>query len=418
MALLTNAPRGTQDVLPKESYIWQYVEKCCLEVAAAHGYKEIRFPTFEHTELFTRGVGDTTDVVEKEMYTFLDKAKRSITLRPEGTAGTVRAALQSGILNDALPVKAAYITSCFRYDKPQAGRLREFHQFGIENLGAQAPQTDVEIIEVANGLMKKLGMKDISLELNSIGCPKCRPAFDKALIDYLNQHKDKLCKECQDRLERNPLRVLDCKKEACQEIVKDAPVGLDYLCEECADHFEGVKTGLEAINIPFTVVPKTVRGLDYYTKTVFEFTSNALGAQSTVCGGGRYDGLVEILGGKPTPGIGFGMGIERLILILKAQNLLNIEDTTPDLYIASIGEAANLKALQLATELRTQGYWVEFDQMGRSLKSQMKYADKIDAKYSVVLGDDELQAEVCNLKNMQNGETVETSFKDIIEKLK
>lgn len=414
MAQPMKAPRGTQDVLPKDSFIWQYIEQTCLQTAHTFGYRELRTPTFEHTELFQRGVGDTTDVVEKEMYTFLDKSDRSLTLRPEGTAGTVRASLESGIINDGLPLKASYITSCFRYDKPQAGRLREFHQFGVENFGPQNPAADVEIISLAHTTMEALGLQDVQLKINSIGCPTCRKAYHEALQTHLQSQAGSLCTDCQNRLERNPLRVLDCKIDGEKEVVKTAPRGIDYLCAECKDHFAGVQKGLDSLGIPYEIDSNIVRGLDYYTKTVFEFVSDALGAQSTVCGGGRYDGLVEILGGKPTPAVGFGMGLERLILILKAQNAHLPQEKKPALYIASAGEKGQEKALELATQLRKAGAWVEFDVMDKSTKGQMKYADKIGAKYAMVLGDTELATNSAEMKNMETGDVITLFFEDII----
>ncbi len=316
MALVTKAIKGTKDVLPKDVYKNQYIEATCLGVAEQFGYKEIRTPVFEHTELFQRGVGDTTDVVQKEMYTFDDKGGRSITLRPEGTAGAVRSYLENGLCNEALPQKVCYNTSCYRYEKPQAGRLREFHQFGVECFGSASPLADAEIIALAKAIFDNLEVKDLSLEINSIGCPTCRAEYHKALKEYFNARKDELCDTCKDRLDRNPMRILDCKSPVCSEIAKDAPVMLDYLCEECKEHFDKVQEYLKAQRIEFNINPKIVRGLDYYTKTVFEFVSDSIGAQGTVCGGGRYDGLVEELGGQKTASLGFGMGLERLMLLM------------------------------------------------------------------------------------------------------
>ena len=319
MALITKAIKGTKDVLPKDVYKNQYIEATCLETAENFGFKEIRTPVFEHTELFQRGVGDTTDVVQKEMYTFDDKGGRSITLRPEGTAGAARSFLESGMCNEALPQKVCYLTSCYRYEKPQAGRLREFHQFGVECFGTESPLADAEIIALAKSLFERLGLKNIHLELNSIGCPKCRAEYHKALKEYFELKKGDLCQTCLDRLDRNPMRILDCKSPICSDIAKDAPVVLDYLCDDCKEHFEKVKKYLDTMNIEYQINPQIVRGLDYYTKTVFEFVSDAIGSQGTVCGGGRYDGLIEELGGQKTPSLGFGMGLERIGLVMESE---------------------------------------------------------------------------------------------------
>ena len=417
MGEIVKSLKGFQDILPRESYKWQFVENITRETASLFGFQEIRFPTVEYTGLFQRSVGDTTDVVQKEMYTFLDKGNRSVTLRPEGTAGTVRAVLQNGLLNDALPLRLSYITSCFRNENPQAGRLREFHQFGVEVFGTQSPSADVEVISVAQEIFHRLGLKNITLEINSIGCPKCRQHYHKALKDYFEARKEELCPTCLERLEKNPLRILDCKSPVCKEIAKDAPIGLDYLCEECEEHFAGVKKRLETIGIAYTVNPRIVRGLDYYTKTVFEFISNDLGAQSTVCGGGRYDGLIETMGGNPTPGLGFGMGLERLMLVLAAQNIEIPKPSVCQLYLGSIGEAATLKTLELVQQLRKDGYYAECDVMGRSVKAQMKYANKIGARLSAVIGDSELENQTLVLKDMQSGETIETTFSGLSEKV-
>lgn len=413
MKLLTKAPRGTQDTLPGESYKWQFVENLALDTARLFGFKEIRVPTFEHTELFKRSVGDTTDVVQKEMFTFEDRGGRSLSLRPEGTAGTVRAALENGILNDALPVKLSYVVSCFRNERPQAGRFKEFHQFGVEMFGAAAPGADAEVIGVANDIFDQLGIRNLELQINSIGCPECRAKYQEALKEYFGAHIDTLCETCKERLEKNPMRLLDCKVDGCAEIAKDAPLILDYICDDCRKHFEMTKVNLQAMDIRFVVNPRIVRGLDYYTRTVFEFVSNDLGAQSTVCGGGRYDGLVETLGGKPTPALGFAMGLERLLMILDKQGIEIPAPQPCDLYIASIGEGAALKAAQLTSLLRKEGFYVEFDTVGRSLKAQMKYADKLGARLSMVLGDDEVNSCRAKLKDMGDGETKEIEFKDL-----
>lgn len=410
MALITKAIKGTKDVLPNESYKNQYIEATCLGVAENFGYKEMRTPVFEHTELFQRGVGDTTDVVQKEMYTFDDKGGRSITLRPEGTAGAARAFLENGLSNEALPQKICYLTSCYRYEKPQAGRLREFHQFGIECFGATSPLADAEMISLAKQIFDELGVKDLHLELNSIGCPECRAEYHKALKEYFSQYKDKLCDTCNDRLERNPMRILDCKSPVCSEIAKGAPVVLDYLCDECREHFQKVKSYLDAANIEYIVNPQIVRGLDYYTKTVFEFVSDAIGSQGTVCGGGRYDGLLEELGGQHTPSLGFAMGLERLQLVMEAQGCNFPEPSRPDLFIVAMGEKATLKAVEIAKDMRDEGFSVVYDLNGRSLRAQMKYADKLGAKFNVVIGDNEVENKVVTLKDMATGESSEINL--------
>ena len=407
MALITNAIKGTLDTLPSGSYKIQYIEAAVREIAENYGFYEMRTPVFEHTELFQRSVGETTDVVQKEMYTFKDKGDRSITLKPEGTAGAVRAFLEHGLFNEAMPQKIYYLTPCYRYEKPQAGRLREFHQFGVECFGAGGAAQDAEIILLANEVFNYLGVNNISLEINSIGCPECRKKYQEALKGYFRAHYDDLCDTCKGRLEKNPMRILDCKSPVCSEIAKDAPKILDYLCDDCNEHFELVKKYLSANNIDFTVNPTIVRGLDYYTRTVFEFVSNEIGAQGTVCGGGRYDGLVEEMGGKPTPACGFGLGLERLMLLMDTQKTEFPERKKCDLYIASMGENANIKASALATDLRNEGLSAQFDTVGRSVKAQMKYADKIGALYTVVLGDSELESGKALLKNMADGTQTE-----------
>ena len=414
MALITKAIKGTKDVLPSESYKNQYIEATCLGVAENFGYKEMRTPVFEHTELFQRGVGDTTDVVQKEMYTFDDKGGRSITLRPEGTAGAARSFLENGLSNEALPQKICYLTSCYRYEKPQTGRLREFHQFGIECFGAASPLADAEMIALAKQIFDELGVKDLHLEINSIGCPKCRAEYHKALKEYFTSSIDELCDTCRDRLDRNPMRILDCKSPVCSEIAKDAPVVLDYLCDECREHFEKTKSYLDASNIEYIVNPQIVRGLDYYTKTVFEFVSDSIGSQGTVCGGGRYDGLIEELGGQHTPSLGFGMGLERLQLVMEAQGCEFPEPSRPDLFIVAMGDKATLKAIEIAKDMRDEGYSVVYDLNGRSLRAQMKYADKCNAKYNVVIGDNEVDTKTAILKDMATGEQSEISLETFV----
>lgn len=415
MALITNAIKGTLDVLPKESYKIQYVESAVREIAENFGFYEMRTPVFEHTELFQRSVGETTDVVQKEMYTFADKGGRSITLRPEGTAGAARAFLENGLFNEALPQKIYYLTSCYRYEKPQAGRLREFHQFGVEAFGAGSPAQDAEIIALANEVFNYLGVKNLTLEINSIGCPACRAAYQKALKAYFENYKSELCETCNGRLDRNPMRILDCKSPVCSKIAADAPKILDYLCDDCRAHFDAVQQYLNTMQIDFTVNPEIVRGLDYYTRTVFEFVSNEIGAQGTVCGGGRYDGLLEELGGKPMPACGFGMGLERLLLLMDAQNTPFPDRKGCDIYFASMGEKANLEAARLALDLRNEGLAAQFDTVGRALKAQMKYADKLGALYTVVLGDNELETRKAQLKNMKDGTLTEISLDDFTD---
>lgn len=410
MALITKAIKGTKDVLPKDVHKNQYIEATALDVASKFGYKEIRTPVFEHTELFQRGVGDTTDVVQKEMYTFDDKGGRSITLRPEGTAGAVRSFLENGLCNEALPQKVCYLTSCYRYEKPQAGRLREFHQFGVECFGTASPLADAEIIALAKSIFDTLGVRDLSLEINSIGCPKCRAEYHKALKEYFASRKDELCDTCKGRLDRNPMRILDCKSPICHEIAQGAPVVIDYLCDECKEHFEKVQKYLDAQNIEYKINPQIVRGLDYYTKTVFEFVSNSIGAQGTVCGGGRYDGLVEELGGQHTASLGFAMGLERLMLLMEAQGCEFPQAEKPDLFIVSLGEKATLKALEIAKDMREEGFSALLDLNQRSVRAQMKYADKLGAKFNVVIGDNEVENKIAKLKNMQTGEETEINL--------
>lgn len=410
MDLITKSVKGTQDVLPKESYKWQFIEKIMREEAQAHSFKEIRTPVFEHTELFQRSVGDTTDVVQKEMYTFNTKGEDSITLRPEGTAGSARAILEHGVYNDGYPIKAYYFTSCYRYEKPQKGRLREFHQFGMEVYGAASYFADAEVICAADSIFKRLGVKGLNLEINSIGCPNCRANYHKALKEYFAEHTSELCETCLSRLEKNPMRILDCKSPICSKIAEKAPTVLDYICDDCREHFEGVKKCLDSVGIEYTVNPTIVRGLDYYTRTVFEFVSSSIGAQGTVCGGGRYDGLIEELGGQHTPSLGYAIGIERLLLLLEAQSIEIPAAPTCDIYIAGLGEKAQLKSFELVKTVRSSSLSAECDIVGRSLKAQMKYADKIGAKFSIVLGDSEIESGKAQLKNMETGEKAEISL--------
>ena len=402
---LIKAQKGTQDLLPEETERWRVVEDVLHSEAKIHGFGEIRTPVFEDTRLFQRSVGETTDVVQKEMYTFEDKGGRSVTLKPEGTAGTVRAFLEHGLYSGALPAKLYYITPCYRFENTQAGRQREFHQFGVELFGSALPVADAEVIGLAHSLFGRLGVKNLRLEINSIGCPDCRAAYTHALTEYFRGFKDVLCEDCLSRLDRNPMRILDCKKPDCAAAAKGAPRMLDYLCHECREHFEGVKACLDAVGIEYTVNPSIVRGLDYYTRTVFEFVSGDLGAQSTVCGGGRYDGLVEEMGGKPMPALGFALGIERLLLILKAQEVEFPQPEPCEIFVASVGDKAQLEAFRLVSSLRKYSIVCECDLLGRSLKAQMKYADKLGAKFSVVLGDEEIENGRANIRNMKTGET-------------
>ncbi|MEE1218875.1 MAG: histidine--tRNA ligase [Ruminococcus sp.] len=403
MALITKKIKGTEDVLPKESYRWQIVEQIMREESRNYGFKEIRTPVFEHTELFQRGVGQTTDVVQKEMYTFETKGGESVTLRPEGTAGAARAVLEHALDNEGLPIKASYFVSCYRYEKPQAGRLREFHQFGLEVYGTQSPVADAELICVAQSIFDRLGITNLRLEINSIGCPKCRAEYHKALKAYFEQYKDELCETCNSRLEKNPMRILDCKSPVCSKIAENAPKITDYLCDECKEHFESVQSFLDVSGIEYTVNPTIVRGLDYYTKTVFEFVTDCIGAQGTVCGGGRYDGLIEELGGKHMPSLGFAMGMERLLMLMESLNIEFPHFDECELYIATMGQKAQEKAFELIRNVRECGLIAEMDVVGRGLRAQMKYADKIGAKYSIVLGDNEIEQGFAEVKNMVTG---------------
>ncbi|MDO5560006.1 MAG: histidine--tRNA ligase [Oscillospiraceae bacterium] len=411
MALIVQRPLGTEDITPSQIYKWQTVEKIAKDTAGVFGFKEIRFPTFENTDLFLRSVGETTDVVQKEMYSVIAKESR-FTLRPEGTAGTIRAVIQNGMLNDALPQKVFYITSCFRHERPQAGRLREFHQFGCEMAGSQSPAADAEMISLADSFLKRLGLKNIELNINSIGCPTCRAKYHKELKAFFEARKAELCETCQSRLEKNPMRILDCKSPVCSEIAKDAPLILDYLCDDCSEHFEKLQAHLKTLGISYKINPKIVRGLDYYTKTVFEFITTDIGAQGTVCAGGRYDGLVSELGGPQTPALGFAAGLERLIMTMEKQGCDFMEDKKCELFIIPMGDAAFDYTLNIAGKLREEGYRVEYDLMGRGIKAQMKYANKLGALYTMVIGDNELEAKKAKLKNMQSSNETEIALDD------
>ncbi len=403
MANYLKRPQGTEDVTPERIHKWHTVEKVTREIAESFGFSEIRIPTFEVTELFHRSVGETTDVVQKEMYSVIAR-ETQFTLRPEGTAGTIRAMLQNGLLAEALPQKVFYQLSCFRHERPQAGRLREFHQFGVEMAGAASPYADAEVILLAKTVLDRLGIRDIVLNLNSIGCPTCRANYQKALREFFTPHREQLCETCQERLVRNPMRLLDCKSPEDQAIAKDAPVILDYLCDECKEHFEAVKSALTDMGVDYVINPKIVRGLDYYTKTVFEFITTSIGAQGTVCAGGRYDGLIEQLGGQSVPALGFGMGLERLILTMEQQGCDFLPKKSCDLYIAPMDAAAKPAAMRYANAVREMGLRAEFDLADRSFKAQMKYANKLGARYLVVLGSNELEQGSGQVKNMETGE--------------
>lgn len=423
MAIIATKPQGTQDVIPSEAYKWHTIERCASETAECYGFREIRFPTFEKTALFKRSVGDTTDVVQKEMYSVAAYSRTNgkdpdeFTLRPEGTAGAARAVIENGLLNDALPQKVYYLISCFRHEKNQRGRLREFHQFGAEVYGSPVPEADAEVIDMAFSLVNRLGLAGVKLSVNSIGCPRCRAKYHKALKEYFEGRKSELCPTCLDRLERNPMRILDCKSPICQSVGKDAPLILDFLCEDCSAHFEKLKGLLTGMGIAFTVDPRIVRGLDYYTKTVFEISADAPNDKGeivplVVCGGGRYDGLIEQLGGASQPALGFAMGIERLIMAMDHAGAEYVPQKKCDLYIAAMGDAARERAVLTVKALRDEGYQAEFDTMNRGIKPQMKYANKIGAAYVIVLGDNELESGSARLKNMDSGEETNIALDD------
>ena len=410
MALIVKKPKGTEDIVPSKVYKWHTVEKIVSEAAEIYGFKEIRVPTFEETGLFVRSVGETTDVVQKEMYSVSAAGDSKFTLRPEGTSGTMRAVLENGIMNEGLPQKVYYILSFFRHENTQKGRLREFHQFGCEMVGSESPRADAEVISLAKSVLDRAGLRNIKLNINSIGCPTCRAEYRKALKEYFAARKDQLCETCRDRLDKNPMRILDCKDKHCQELGKDAPVILDYLCDDCKEHFEKLQEYLSVMGIDFDINPKIVRGLDYYTKTVFEFVTDCIGAQGTVCGGGRYDGLIEELGGKHLPSLGFAMGMERLLMVMDKQGSEIPDNDECMLYIATMGDAAKVKAFELIKQVRSCGMIAETDVIGRGLRAQMKYADKIDARYSIVLGDNEIEQNTAKVKNMETGETAEVTL--------
>lgn len=417
--MLTQAPKGTKDILPNESYQWHYIEDMIRSLCALYGYREIRTPVFEHTELFLRGVGDTTDIVQKEMYTFEDKGGRSITLKPEGTAGVVRSFVEHSLYASAQPTKTYYLNSpVFRYENPQAGRLREHHQFGVEAFGAAGASIDAEVISVALNLFKNLGIQGLALNINSIGCRQCRPDYNKKLTVFLENNKQNLCKTCNERLYKNPLRILDCKEEKCAGLIKEAPLMIDCLCEDCTAHLESLKKHLDILGIAYKINPFIVRGLDYYTRTVFEVIAQGIGAQGTVCGGGRYDGLVEEIGGPAMQGIGFGLGMERLLLVLNSQGIMIEEPALCDVYICTRGEKAKLSGFKLADTLRSAGYKTECDHMERSMKAQFKFADKLKARYVLIVGEEEMDKGVVKLKDMRSSEEKEITVDEIVLNLK
>ena len=411
--MLTNAPKGTKDIMMDQVYKWHYVEKKWKEICARYGFKEIRTPIFEHTELFQRGVGDTTDIVQKEMYTFEDHGGRSITLKPEGTSPAVRAFIEHKQYAEVQPIKLYYDIPCFRYEKPQSGRLRQFHQFGVETFGTTNMVADAEIIAIGYDFLTSMGVTDLTLEINSVGCPECRAKHRKALKDFLAPKYDQLCDTCKSRYEKNPMRILDCKSPIDQELVQGAPMMVDFLCDDCKNAFEDLQKNLDALEIPYVINPKIVRGLDYYTKTAFEFVTNSLGAQGTVCGGGRYDNLVEEVGGPPIPGVGFGLGKERLLMLMEANGVEIPKPSACDVFIATMGEKAKLYGQKLLFTLRRDGYKCQIDDLQRNFKGQFKYADRLGAKLAVVIGDNELENGVATCKDMISGEQTEVRFEDL-----
>ena len=417
--MLSKAPRGTKDITPKDVYKWHYIEKKFREICALYGYEEIRTPIFEHTEVFARSVGDTTDVVQKEMYSFTDRGDRQLSLKPEGTAGVIRSFIENKMYADTQPTKLYYITPCFRYERPQAGRQRQFHQFGIEVLGSDGPSVDAEVISLAVQFFNEMGLKNLSVNINSVGCPTCREEYNRKLKEYLDKKVDVLCETCLERKDKNPMRVIDCKNPHCKENLQDIPFMIDHLCEDCKDHFDKLQTYLKEMDINYVVDKTIVRGLDYYKKTAFEIISNDIGSQSTVCGGGRYDGLVEMLGGpKGISGIGFALGAERLLLTLENNNIEIENPKSTDIYIATIGDAAKTKSFKLINDLRTNHISADNDHLDKSLKAQFKYSDKLNAKYTVVIGDDELANDTATLKNMKTSEQTTIKLSELVDELK
>lgn len=417
--MLTKAPRGTKDIIPAEAYKWNYLEEKFRDLCRLYGYEEIRTPVFEHTELFKRGVGDTTDIVQKEMYTFKDRGDRDLTLKPEGTAGVIRAFIENKMYAETQPTKLFYITPCFRYERPQSGRQRQFHQFGVEAIGSDTPSLDAEVISLAMQFLGEAGLKDLTVSINSVGCPVCREEYNRLLKDYLATKADVLCDLCNDRRDKNPMRVIDCKNETCQANIVDIPLMADHLCDNCKDHFDQLKSYLDEMEIKYVVDKKIVRGLDYYKRTAFEIISNDLGAQSTVCGGGRYDGLVEQIGGPSGySGIGFGLGAERLLLTLEANGVVIGNPNHTDIFVVTIGDKAKLKSFSILKDLRENHISADKDHLDRSLKAQFKYSNKINAKYTIVIGDDELDKDKATLKNMETGDQKLIKISELVNELR
>ena len=412
------APKGTKDVLPKDSYKWQYIEKKWDQICIEYGFKEMRTPTFESTELFNRGVGDTTDIVQKEMYTFEDMGHRSITLKPEGTSPAVRAFIESNQYAETQPTKYYYDISCFRYEKPQAGRLREFHQFGIENFGTSSMLADAEVIALASEFLKRMNVPDVELHISSVGCRHCRPIYREKLQEYLRPRYDELCDTCKTRFDKNPMRILDCKSEVCWDIAKGAPMMLDYLCDDCKAALEELMKYLDAMGLEYKIDPTIVRGLDYYTKTAFEFITNKIGAQGTVCGGGRYDHLIEEVGGPDMPGVGFGLGKERLLMLMESCDNDFGGEQAPEIFVAWIGDENLPYSLALLNELRQKGVRAVLDTKARNLKGQLKYANKLGALYSLVIGEDEVKTGELTLKDMKEGNQVKVHRDELITEIR
>ncbi|MCF8009803.1 MAG: histidine--tRNA ligase [Clostridiales bacterium] len=416
--MLTNRPRGTNDILPGQVEKWQLIEETMRCISAEYNYQEIRTPIFEHTELFIRGVGETTDIVEKEMYTFVDRGERSVTLRPEGTAPVVRSYLENRLNSGPQPVKLYYTGPMFRYDRPQSGRYRQFHQVGVEAFGSHHPALDAEVMSMAMEFYRRIGLVDVELHINSVGCPECRPQLKEKLCEYFRPRESDLCSNCRQRLVKNPLRIIDCKNPGCQEIAKDAPTPLDHLCSDCKEHFDSVCEYLKALGIPFVINPRLVRGLDYYTHTAFEIMAKGLGAQSSVGGGGRYNRLIEECGGPSIPGIGYALGVERIILALEQQGVETAPSPGPDVFVAILTPDLKADAFKILSKLRKKGISSDQDYLGRSLKAQMKYASKINAKYTIIVGNDELEREMVILREMDTGEQSEVPVEDAAAKIK
>lgn len=415
---MINIPKGTKDVLPQDSYKWQYVESVAREIARLYNFKEIRTPVFEHTELFTRSIGDQTDVVNKEMYTFLDKGNRSMTLKCEGTAPVARSYVENALDACSLPLKMYYVTPVFRYENPQAGRLREHHQFGVEVYGGDNALLDFEVISLAYDFLSKLGIRSLVLNINSIGCPKCRARYNEALKDYLRGHLGEMCATCRERFERNPLRILDCKVSVCKEVVAGAPKIIDYICDDCKAHMHSLENLLQNAGIVYQVNPNIVRGLDYYTKTVFEFVTTELGSQGTVCGGGRYNNLVESVGGKPTPCVGFGLGLERLLMLMEAMNIEIQNSNALDIFVISQSADYVGAAMDIVKSLRQNGVSAETDYTGRSIKAQFKYSDKQKSAFAVVVGGNEVKSGFVNVKNMATGQFENVALSQLADYVK